>query len=370
MTMPRVFSPNDYLRQQGMTLFELVVVLVLSVGVLAIVLQIFAGNKQSALMQDNLARMQESARLAVQTLKEDIRVAGFSGEIHEYWNLDEAASPQAIGTVSGECFAAAATEGFRWVAPFISVGSSPILIPPKLYGVDDMTDSTIAPFGGCLESKAFTEGTDVISVHYVGPDALANSAFAVTSGDLYLRANLFNGVMFRSNGGALPTLTNWSDGPNTLVFPVRAMTYYVRSCSNAGGNKLCDSGEDTIPTLVRKVLRSNGTVDTEVVAEGVAGFQLRYGVDTDSPVDGIADRYVDAGSALLPNVTSSASWDEWARVRTVRIWLLLRSLDKFPGYQDPNASYALADTNYNPVAGYRYQLFVTTVAVRNPSGDD
>lgn len=371
ITYRRVWGNRS--RHLGMSLVELAVVLALAVGVLAIVLQIFAGNKQSALMQETLGRMQENARIALQTLKEDIRLAGFSGEIQEYWNIDEAAAPQHLNAsaATGECFNTG-SGGFRWVAPFISVGAGPILIPPKLYGVDDMTNATIAPFTGCMASTGFIEGTDVLSVHYVGPDALTDSVVSLVPDTLYLRVNLFNGVVFRSNNTAPPGTANWSDGPNNFIYPLRAYTYYVRGCTDSGADALCDgdSGEDTVPALVRKVLRDDGTVDTEVVAEGVVGFQVRYGVDTDASVDGIADQYVDAGHARLPSVMSSANWDEWARIRTVRIWLLMRSSDKFAGYQDANSHYVLADTSIATQAGYRYQLFVTTVALRNPSGDD
>jgi len=373
ITSPSV-QVNRSSRHLGVSLVELVVVLALAVGVLAIVLQIFAGNKQNTLLQDNLSRMQENSRIALQTLKEDIRLAGFSGEIQEYWNINEAAPPQhlAASAATGECFDNTGSGGFRWVAPFISVGSGPILIPPKLYGVDDMTNTTIAPFTGCMASTGFVEGTDVLSVHYVGPNALADSVVSLVPDTLYLRVNLFNGVVFRSNNTAPPGTANWSDGPNNFIYPLRAYTYYVRGCTDAGADALCDgdSGEDTVPALVRKVLRDDGTVDTEVVAEGVVGFQVRYGVDTDASGDGIADQYVDAGHARLPSVMNSASWDEWARVRTVRIWLLMRSGDKFTGYQDANSHYVLADTSIATQAGYRYQLFVTTVALRNPSGDD
>lgn len=362
--------------QNGLGVMEMVIVLALSVGVLAIILQIFAGNKQSAVLQESLGRMQENARLALQTLKEDLRHAGFSGEIQEYWNIDAvpATSPQHIDAtpVTGECFNNTAAGGYRWAAPLVSVGSGPILIPPKLYGVDDMTDGSIAPFTGCMQSTGFTPGTDVLSVHFAGPDGVQDGGFALTAGRLYLRSNLFNGVVFRSAGGAPPSTTNWTDGPNTLIYQLHAATYFVRSCKDTGGDELCNggSGEDTIPTLVRKVLLDNGTVGTEIVAEGVAGFQVRYGVDTDLSTDGIVDQYVDAGHSRLSSVTDSANWANWARVRTVRIWLLMRSAEKFAGYQDSHAHYVLADTNFPTVAGYRYQLFITTVAVRNPSGDD
>jgi type IV pilus assembly protein PilW len=355
---------------RGFTVIEMAVVLALSVAVLGMILQIFSSNRENALVQDNLARMQENARIAVQALQEGIRVAGFAGEIQEYWNI-EFSTTQPVGTVSGECFDRVSSSGFRWVAPFVTVGTSPPLVAPKLYGVNGMTNSTIGDFAGCLQANGFASGTDVLSLHYVGPETFADSAFAITANNLYVRANLFNGLVFRSNGSTPPS-DSWAGGPNTAIYPLQAAVYFARGCSNAGANNVCgDTGDDSIPSLVRKSLQPSGTLTTEVVAEGVVGFQVRYGIDTNATSDGTANRYVDAGHTKLPAAFgSSANWPSWAKVRTVRVWLLMRSEARFAGYQDPRASYTLADTAIATEPGYRYQLFVTTVALRNASGDE
>ncbi len=69
---------NLKIKQQGMTLVEIMIALVLGVFLIAGVLQIFLGAKQSNRMLDNLSRMQENGRFAMDFISRDIREAGLS----------------------------------------------------------------------------------------------------------------------------------------------------------------------------------------------------------------------------------------------------------------------------------------------------
>lgn len=343
------------IRSRGMSLVEILIVVTISFVVLAAIFKIFVSAKENMVLQDNLARMQENARVAIQALQEDIRMAGFMGEIQEYWNIDFAATQTVPGSISNECFNETGTSGYRWIAPFVSVGSNPPTIPPKLAGQNNGSSY----FSGCIPS-GYRAGTDVLTVHYAGPEAVVG---ALSNNTYYLRSNLFNGMVFRSNGGAPPTTAGspasaFTVGPNDQNYPLRAHTYFV-------------SSSDTAPALMRVELTSAGTIETNAVAEGVVSMHVRYGIDSDAPPDGVANRYEDADSGQLGNFRTSANWPRWADVKTVRIWLLMRSQDRFAGYTDPiGASYAMAGDSAPVVAGYRYQLFVTTIAVRNSSGNE
>ncbi len=67
---------NLKIKQQGMTLVEIMIALVLGIFLIAGVLQIFLGAKQSNRMLDNLSRMQENGRFAMDFISRDIREAG------------------------------------------------------------------------------------------------------------------------------------------------------------------------------------------------------------------------------------------------------------------------------------------------------
>jgi type IV pilus assembly protein PilW len=73
-----------------------------------------------------------------------------------------------------------------------------------------------------------------------------------------------------------------------------------------------------------------GNWSADAVVTGVDSFQLLYGIDTDTPRDGSANRYVNAAAiqaldaplaALPPQERNRQSW--WKRVVSVRVGLLL-----------------------------------------------
>ena len=65
--------------QQGLTLVELMVALVISLFLLGGVIQIFVSNKQVYRVQDASARIQESGRFGLHFLASEIRMAGYMG---------------------------------------------------------------------------------------------------------------------------------------------------------------------------------------------------------------------------------------------------------------------------------------------------
>ena len=67
------------LRQRGMTLIELMISLLLSLIVVGGVLQIFTGNRETYTFNEGLARIQESGRIAIETLNRRLRMAGYLG---------------------------------------------------------------------------------------------------------------------------------------------------------------------------------------------------------------------------------------------------------------------------------------------------
>ena len=65
--------------QTGMTLIEIMIALLIGAFLLGGVLQIFSGSQQTYRMQENLSRLQENGRFAMDFLAHDIRMAGYWG---------------------------------------------------------------------------------------------------------------------------------------------------------------------------------------------------------------------------------------------------------------------------------------------------
>ena len=64
-------------RQSGMTLIEIMVALVISLFLLAGLLQMFIATRQSARVQENLSRVQENGRFGIEYINRVIRQAGY-----------------------------------------------------------------------------------------------------------------------------------------------------------------------------------------------------------------------------------------------------------------------------------------------------
>jgi type IV pilus assembly protein PilW len=65
--------------QVGLSLIEIMIALLIGAFLLGGVLQIFIGSKQTYRMQENLSRLQENGRFALDFLAKDIRMAGYWG---------------------------------------------------------------------------------------------------------------------------------------------------------------------------------------------------------------------------------------------------------------------------------------------------
>jgi type IV pilus assembly protein PilW len=84
MNAPCLFvtsRPPRAFRHRGFTLVELMVALVISLVLLAGVIQVYLSSKQSYRLQDNVARIQESGRLTTEILTRYIRLAGYRANL-------------------------------------------------------------------------------------------------------------------------------------------------------------------------------------------------------------------------------------------------------------------------------------------------
>ncbi|MDD1610693.1 MAG: prepilin-type N-terminal cleavage/methylation domain-containing protein, partial [Methylococcaceae bacterium] len=62
--------------QRGFTLIELMIAMLIGVFLMAGILQIFSSAKQAYRLQENLSRLQENGRFAMDYLTKGVRMAG------------------------------------------------------------------------------------------------------------------------------------------------------------------------------------------------------------------------------------------------------------------------------------------------------
>lgn len=265
-------------------------------------------------------------------------------------------------------------------------------------------DGTLGTNGKMFYLRGNTVGAAVFSCdNGSGPGAVGTAC---------LNSALGTGITAALSDSLDPDPLNPAFQAESANYGIQAVLYYVRPCTNPGYDNVCGSGDDTVPALVRARMEYNTArcpsvyspgggaggggggassggaggasssgggpssrpcVVHEVVAEGVVNMQLEYGIDTTpSDTNHNVNRYVTA-NMISSSLTPNANYIPWSDVRTVRVWLLIRSTLTEPGYTANNTNgsgadsdkFDVAGTLVTPQAGYRYQLFTSTLNMRN-----
>lgn len=326
--------------QRGLTLVEMMVALLISVVLMAGVIQIFASSKKSHKLTDSMGFMQESGRMALSTVVNDVRRAG-------HWGGNKALARMTGGTASpttpistnyGDC----PTTTDAWALNFTQ----------RIFGLNDNSTGY-----NCVNvaGTPYLSG-DVIAVRYALAQPTANPAMVATT--LYIRSAMdMSRVFYGTNQGDPENTVN---GPTTVSYPVAAVAYYVGTSSET-----CNGA--SIPALFQVTIGANGLPSAREIIPGIEDLQVRYGVDTDAVADGIANQYMDAST--LNTAANFGYWnhngiDETNKVVSARIWLVARAACTDPSY-DQSASYNYADQSYTKADNYRRQLYTATVSLRN-----
>ncbi len=329
--------------QKGLTLIEIMISLLIGVFLIVGVIQLFINSKQTYRVQEALARLQESGRFALDFLDRDIRMAGFRG----------CASRGASAQVSNYLGSASS-----YVYDFTN----------PVQGFEAGTSAWNPTLPGAITSQTTpSTGKDIITIRRAAEDSAQVVSASLTDRRLTLNRNTIPGLKTCD-------VVMVSDCSHAAVFQISSFdsankyaNYASGGCSTspAGGNAgvldrtyvggnlnkalttsyFIKNNSNAQPALFRL---SNSNAEEELV-EGVEDMQIAYGQDTDG--DGTANIYVKADGAT------------WANIVSVRISLLLRTIDD--NIAAKPISYYFDDTE-KPAADKRIRrVFTSTIAIRN-----
>ncbi|MDH5254845.1 MAG: PilW family protein [Gammaproteobacteria bacterium] len=263
--------------QRGMTLIELTVAMAIGLFLIGGALYVYSQSKNTYRASDSLARLQETARFALDTLEPDIRLA-------RYWGLNSEPALIDDGGLVATCDGAAA----NWALEDLSAA------------VEARDDGFDLP--GCASfNDAPRDGSDVLILRHAEPWQ-ANVEPLAEANRVPVQTTLAEGRLF--NDGIEPL------GPDASTHNVTVNAYYVSNES---------SFDPALPSLRRLTLGPTGDFDDQEVIPGVENLQVQLGVDTDR--DGDVDRYVDGDHPLV--TFGAAGFDPDGQVVAVRIWLLV-----------------------------------------------
>lgn len=287
--------------QAGLTLVELMVALAIGVFLIAGALTVFAKTRDLYRSNEEAARLQETARFAMNILETELRMANYWGLMNRADLFTNAARDPAdalpatiapgVGAVVNQC-------GGNWplrVLDYVEAfnGASPFPLT-------------------CAATGTPQAGSDVLVVRRASVDPLVS--LAGTDGQLKIQvsrtgAALFSGDDPTSTGFLLPV-------SETRILVANA--YYVSTDAATG-----------VPTLRRKRLDFVGgapAITDEEITPGVEDLQVEFGVDDDG--NGIVDYYT------APPVGGVAVTDQ---VVAVRVRLQVRS--ERPDFSLPGDSF-------------------------------
>ena len=342
---------NHYpaMRARGFSLVELMVAITLGLIILAAVSAIFVNSKRSYSTQDRLARLQENARFAMQFITRDLRMAGYSGCAKDISNINNTLNNSASFTYSAnvpiEGIDNAASGAAAW---------SPSAYVSGLTNINPNTDAIAIRMADPSQvvsiSTAMQNTTDALTLSSASNFTKDNIIIVsdCDNADVLQISSINSSSLLHATGGSSPgnstqTLSKpYDTAAKVMMF--HTLVYYVKNRT------------DGTPALYKV---DNGA-EQELV-EGVESLQATYGVDTDSPSDGIPNLYLRAGEAGL---TTAA---QWAAVKSIRIGILVRAPNDKDAEPDIHLSYDVNGYAFNVPAGDRYQrrVFLTTIQVRN-----
>jgi type IV pilus assembly protein PilW len=291
--------------------------------VVAAVGYLYLGSRQSFRNTENMSRVQESARYALDTMARDVRMAGSLG----CTSLIES-------------------------APTIAAPVPATLAPPP-------TDA-IAVVGGDVGTNP--PGVPAATVPRVAGDAISVWGAQGSSATLATITAGGNPYAYKTNDIlAVVTCRPPSDVAPTAI--LRAAPAALATLPGAPADEVMEFDRfayyiGTNPAGVRALYRNSVNDGAAELVEGVEDMQIMYGVDTTATPDRVADVYQTAGAVA-----------DWTRVVSARISLLMAS----PANNltaAPQTYRIDTDDDGTPnavVAADRriYQTFSTTVGIRN-----
>ena len=319
-------------KQQGLSLVELMIAIVLGLILVAGVIELFVNNRQVYRVQDAQSRLQENGRYAMTVLTQSIERAGYLGcatrsalNINNMLDTPNAYLWDFTTPIEGN----EATGANQWtpardVLITLPVGGSDILTirtiePPELRVVSHPTTGAPGSADITVNSGHRLEVGDIVLAH----DCVAGAIFALTSGTTAggtLRHNKTLGYNFGAG---------W-------VNKIATNSFYIRTRANA-----------PVPSLYLK----NGPADPVEIIEGIESMQIQYGVDTSG--NGAADTYQTANQV-----------GNWNNIVSVRISLVMVSVENNLTVDGPQP-YNLEGETITPDDRRLRRVFTRTVTLRN-----
>ena len=324
----RYDAKNSIRHQAGITLVELMVALTIGSFLMIGAVQIYNQSRQAFVINESIARVQETAQFAMDTIEADLRMASNWGRHSRGAAID---GRSLIGDDDPLSLLPPGNCGATWA---LDLGQ-------PLVGSNNAYTLPCGATGGAQPNS------DVITTRRA-----TVAAMPPEDGRLQIQTTRIQGELFKD--GIVPAGFD-PDPTVSQTHNLLVNSYYVAATSELIPG---------VPTLRRKMLtRGAGgpeIVDQEV-APGVENIQLQLGVDVDQ--DNTVDRYVNPGDPIF--IPGDAAFIAGARVITARVWIVVRGVTLEIGIVD-TVNYQPGDVTLGVFSdNFRRMQISKTILLRN-----
>ena len=328
--------------QRGFTLIEVMVAMAIGLVISALVVTIFSASSTTYKAADTVGALQETGRVALDTIDRDVQMAGFRGcNSNNVANsgplLNVIAAPTSFANDLGTPI-----QGYEYTGP----GWTPAL-PAALTGAapapaansDVLIVRVAVGIPGTLSGPMVSATSDIPLFSAAGFNVGDNVFIADCNETAAFKLTGFAGTSLRHTVGAN---TNASLGrvfaEDALVMRFETHAYYV-----------APSSRDPATETSLWMLSSAAGAPVEVV-EDVEGLQIQYGEDTDA--DYVANVFRKANSVV-----------DFTQVVALQVNLLVRGARSNEAQMVTN--YVFNGATVVPADRYTRRVYTATIQLRN-----
>jgi len=297
---------------KGFTLIELMIALVLGLLIIAGVIGVFVSNKQAYRQNENLARMQESARYAFEVVARDIRDAGGIGCGS---NLPTA---NVVNNPSTQWWS-------DWGDGIRGYGGAQAF-PAKAIGTNT-TDRVAGTDAVIVWSGNSNADVTIVSHNPVSAQFKMNTtAHNFSDGDVLMVCDFKQAAIFQVTNASSTNVTIVHNSGTGVPGNCSKGLGYPSDCSSVNGNLYSFVGGGALTKLSSnawyigfngrgsKSLYRASISGIDEVAEGVSDMQLQYLVR-------------DVSANLASNYVDATAITDWTRVVAVRVVFEIDTLE-------------------------------------------
>lgn len=334
--------------RNGFSLVELLVAMTLGLVLLGGIYKVFISSTRTYQINQAVSRLQENGRFAISFLTPEIRQAGYSGCLQDATKFVNTLNNPSSYTLDFKT----GIQGFDAQG----TGWSPVVdatITNPLAGSDIITLRGLSAEDGVYLEKLMNDSTADLKVTdgttniadddiLLVTDCEAAAVFQVTN---YTASN---GNVVHNVGTGVPGNSTTDLGhafkPGAEIARIRTSSFFI-STNPSGQPALYRTDYPNIP----------GMPATFELVEGIENMQIRYGVAANSNK-----------SSPITGYVTAAGVTDWDRVKSVRIALLVRTLNEINGLDADVGNYSVNGVTVVAPGDRRLRhVFTTTISVRN-----